>query len=122
MDILFYDVECYKYDWTVTFKSLKSQKYYYFHNDNVGIRDFVNKNLKNLLCGWNSKMYDDYMLLGMINGLSNFELKQLNDWIIEKKRLPWEFPLLNGKWRNFKSFDLRDDMYRNLSLKVIEVI
>ena len=119
MDIIFYDLEVFKYDWTVTFKSLRTGEYWFYHNDNNGVRDFMRK--KNIiLCGFNNKMYDDYILLAIMVGADNYTLKKLNDWIIEDKKLPWEFPFLQGHWKNFDSFDLRDDLYMGLSLKVIE--
>ena len=119
MDIIFYDLEVFKYDWTVTFKSLRTGEYWFYHNDNNGVRDFMRK--KNIiLCGFNNKMYDDYILLAIMVGADNYTLKKLNDWIIEEKKLPWEFPFLQGHWKEFDSFDLRDDLYAGLSLKVIE--
>lgn len=119
MDIIFYDLEVFKYDWTVTFKSLRTGEYWFYHNDNNGVRDFMRK--KNIiLCGFNNKMYDDYILLAILVGADNYILKKLNDWIIEEKKLPWEFPFLQGHVKNFDSFDLRDDLYMGLSLKVIE--
>ena len=119
MDIIFYDLEVFKYDWTVTFKSLRTGEYWFYHNDNNSVRKFMQR--KNIiLCGFNSKMYDDYILLAILVGADNYTLKKLNDWIIQEKKLPWEFPFLQGHWKNFDSFDLRDDLYMGLSLKVIE--
>ena len=118
IDIVFYDVEVFKYDWTVTFKSLRTGEYTFIHNNNYQVKEFM-RNPSIILCGWNSKMYDDYILSAMIEGADNYTLKQINDWIIGGN-LPWEHPFLNGVWRNFKSFDVRDDLYQALSLKEAE--
>ena len=41
MDIIFYDLEVFKYDWTVTFKSLRTGEYWFYHNDNNSVRKFM---------------------------------------------------------------------------------
>ena len=119
MDIIFFDLEVFKHDWTVTFKSLKTGEYTFIHNNNHKVREFLS-NKKLLLCGWNNKYYDDHILSAIIEGADNYTLKKLNDWIIVDRKLPWEFPFLQGVWRDFQSFDIRDDLYKGLSLKEAE--
>ena len=119
LDIIFYDVEVFAYDWTVTFKSLRTGEYTFIHNNNYEVKKFM-ENPHMILAGWNNKMYDDYILLAMMVGADPQTLKRLNDWIIVEHKLPWEFPFLQGHWKNFDSFDLRDDLYKVLSLKEAE--
>lgn len=119
VDIIFYDVEVFAYDWTVTFKSLRTGEYTFIHNNNYQVKEFM-RQPGIILAGWNEKMYDSYMLLAIMAGADPQTLKRLNDWIIEDGRLPWEFPFLEGQWKEFDSFDLRDDLYKGLSLKEAE--
>ena len=102
VDIIFYDVEVFAYDWTVTFKSLRKQEYTFIHNNNYQVKEFM-RQPGIILAGWNEKMYDSYMLLAIMVGADPQTLKRLNDWIIEDGRLPWEFPFLEGQWKDFDS-------------------
>lgn len=73
-----------------------------------------------MLGGFNVKHYDNWVLLTMINGGSNIEVKKHNDWIINGGA-GWEFPFVLFKKIPFNSFDLRDDIAdKGLSLKAIE--
>ncbi len=119
MDIIFYDIEVFRFDFTITFKSLRKGEYWFFHNDNYGICEFMRENSNNVFCGFNNKFYDDHVLNAILHGADNNMVKNINDWII-RGNLPWEHPFLQGKWRNFKSFDVRDDLRIGLSLKEIE--
>lgn len=56
----------------------------------------------------------------MLLGGSNIEVKKHNDFIISKQGNAWEFPFVQFQKRPFKSFDLKDDLPKDLSLKAIE--
>lgn len=56
----------------------------------------------------------------MLNGGSNIEVKKHNDFIIKERRNAWEFPFIQYQKKPFKSFDLKDDLPQDLSLKAIE--
>lgn len=71
--------------------------------------------------GFNNKYYDDWVVMTMVQGGSNVEVKRHNDFIIKEHRNAWEFPFIQFKKRPFKSFDLRDDISDDgISLKAIE--
>lgn len=73
-----------------------------------------------MIGGFNNKHYDDYILMTMINGGSNVEVKRHNDFIIQGNNA-WTFPFIQYKKRPFKSFDLKDDIADpGISLKAIE--
>jgi len=73
-----------------------------------------------VLGGFNNKHYDDWVILTMLLGGSNVEVKKHNDFIINGGNA-WEFPFVSFKKRPFKSFDLRDDIVdKGISLKAIE--
>ena len=112
-----YDTEVFAHDWIVVFKS-KHGVYSVFHNDNDGVRDFVNDE-DNIFCGFNTKHYDQYIIKAICGGLSTEEVKQVNDWIIGGEQ-GWECPLLDGIYFRFNNVDIMDDMQMGLSLKAFE--
>lgn len=116
-----YDIEVFSDDWVVIFKRPeKVANHIVIHNDNARLREFLSQP-DIVIGGFNNKHYDDYVLLTMLNGGSNVEVKRCNDWIIKEKKEPWTFPFIQYKRKPFKSFDLRDDIAdENISLKAIE--
>lgn len=118
MQIYIYDIEVFSDDWIVVFRSPESTKHTVIHNDNYKLRAFLSQ-LDIVIGGFNNKWYDDWVTLTMWLGGSNVEVKKHNDFIIGGKN-GWEFPFVQFKKRPFKSFDLRDDMPKGLSLKAIE--
>lgn len=118
MNITIYDIEVFKDDWLVIAKDIKSNKLTVIHNDNAKVKTlFSTKNT--VFGGFNNKHYDDWIIHTMLLGGDNHEVKKHNDWIISGKN-PWEFPFIQFHKKQFNSFDLRDDLPINLSLKAIE--
>lgn len=91
-----YDFEVFKYDWMVVIinpvektKEVivndvnKLQKYYETHKDQIWI-------------GYNSRNYDQYILKGILCG---FDPKKINDFIILEGRKGWEFSSLFHKFQ-----------------------
>ena len=121
MNIWIYDLEVFAYDWIAVFKRPGVDNYIIIHNDNYKLRSFIDSQDNIVLGGFNVKHYDDYILLTMLLGGSNVEVKKHNDWIIRDKKEPWTFPFIQCKKKPFKSFDLRDDIADDgISLKAIE--
>lgn len=112
-----YDAEIFKYDSIVGFKDKETGEYTHFHNDNEGVRDFINDNA--IYCGFNSKSYDQYIIKAICAGFSPEEVKEVNDWIIAGNQ-GWQCPLLDGVYYRFNNVDIMDDMQMGLSLKAIE--
>lgn len=117
--IFIYDFEVFKKDWIVVFKHLSDGAYYVFHNDNDGVRMLIKDHMP-LLCGFNVKRYDNYILKAVLNGCSPEEVKGVNDEIILRGIPGWNIPILKNSGIWFESFDLMDDMQQGLSLKSIE--
>lgn len=113
-----YDVEVFRYDFIVVFKNKRTKEYTIFHNDNEGVRDFIND--YSIYCGFNTKDYDQYVIKAIANGFSPEEVKQVNDYLIHTDGKGWECPYLNGIFYRFNNVDIRDDVQRGLSLKAIE--
>lgn len=119
MNIYIYDVEVFKEDWLVVFRSVEEgSDHVVIHNNNHQLREFL-QTPDLMLGGFNNKFYDDAIIHAIWHGADNLIVKQLNDHIIEGK-MWWEFPFLNYKKKQFQSFDLRDDLQMGLSLKAIE--
>ena len=120
MRIYIYDIEVFKHDWLVVFREPDKLGHVVIHNNNNHLlREFL-KAPDIMIGGFNNKHYDDWVLLTMINGGSNVEVKKHNDWIINGGA-GWEFPFILFQKKPFNSFDLRDDIAdKGLSLKAIE--
>ena len=122
MNIFIYDLEIFDSDWIAIFKRPEeNSEYIVIHNDPYRLRAFIDSQENIVLGGFNNKGYDDWILLTMLLGGSNVEVKRHNDFIIKENRDAWEFPFIQFKKRPFKSFDLKDDIAdKGLSLKAIE--
>ena len=112
-----YDTEVFAHDFVVVFKDKETGEHTVFHNDNIGVRDFINED--SIYCGFNSKGYDQYIIKAIAQGYSPEEVKQVNDWIIGGGQ-GWQCPLLEGIYYRFNNVDIMDDMQMGLSLKAIE--
>ena len=120
MNIYIYDGEVFSDDWLFVFRRPeKNSNHIVIHNDNARLREFLSQD-DIVLGGFNNKHYDDYISKVIYYGGSNIEVKRCNEWIITEKKDPWEFPFLQFKPKPFKSFDLKDDLPPDLSLKAIE--
>ncbi|TFI11973.1 hypothetical protein E4P35_12450, partial [Thiopseudomonas sp. 4R-3cl] len=117
--ILIYDIEVFKEDWFFTAREPDSNVYTVIHNDNHALREFIGHD-DIILGGFNNKHYDDGIIHAMYHGADNATVKAMNDFIIGDQGNWWEFEFVNFKKKMFKSFDLRDDLPINLSLKAIE--
>jgi len=120
MKIYIYDLEVVEQDWIAVFKRPEDDaKHIVIHNDAYRLREFITQE-DIVLCGFNNKHYDDHILKVIYHGGSNVEVKRCSDFIVEEKQNGWDFPFLRYKKKPFKSFDLKDDLPRDLSLKAIE--
>ena len=115
-----YDIEVFSDDWIVVFRNPDAENnHIVIHNDNYRLRAFLDQP-DIIIGGFNNKHYDDWVVLTMILGGSNVEVKRHNDFIIGGNN-GWEFPFIQFQKKPFKSFDLRDDIAdKGLSLKAIE--
>ena len=117
-----YDIEVFKYGWCVVFKNTETGEFTEFicTSDSVDthIREWIDMT-EPLLCGFNSKHYDDYILKAIYYYFEIFDIKSLNDWIISGNQ-GWDWPKWNYQKSSFSSYDVRDDLPINLSLKALE--
>ena len=119
MTIYIYDIEVFLDDWIVIFRNPDSDHHIVIHNDMAKLRAFLDQpNI--IIGGFNNKHYDNWILLTILEGGSNIEVKRHNDYIINGGNA-WEFPFIQFKRLPCPSFDLRDDIADpGISLKAIE--
>ena len=77
-NIWVYDTEVFCKDWLLVFKSVDTLEVKVFCNDYKPLREWI-LTQKPILCGFNNKHYDDYILLGILNGNDNDQIKAHND-------------------------------------------
>ena len=119
MTIYIYDIEVFSDDWVVVFRNPESDNHIVIHNDNARLRAFLDQP-DIVLGGFNNKHYDNWVVLTMVQGGSNIEVKRHNDFIIGGGNA-WEFPFIQFKRFPCPTFDLKDDIAdKGLSLKAIE--
>lgn len=115
-----YDIEVFSDDWIVVFRRPEEDaNHIVIHNDNTRLREFLSQP-DIIIGGFNNKHYDNWVVLTMIQGGSNVEVKRHNDFIINGGNA-WEFPFIQFKRLPCPTFDLRDDIADpGISLKAIE--
>ena len=88
----FYDFEVFEQDWLLCLNSyLEPDRWEVFHNDCKAVQKFIEEN-DILMCGYNNKWYDQYILKGVLCGYDTFVIKEINDWIIADGQQGWEYP------------------------------
>ena len=120
MNLYIYDIEVFSDDWIVVFKRPEDgSNHIVIHNDNDRLREFLSQP-DIVIGGFNNKHYDNWIVLTMIQGGSNIEVKRHNDFIIGGGNA-WEFPFIQFKRLPCPTFDLKDDIADpGISLKAIE--
>lgn len=117
-DIFIFDCEVFAHDWLFVFKEIATGEYTVIHNDNDAVVAFMERNP--FQGGFNNKHYDNFILKGVMCGLTPEQIKEINDLIIVEEVNGWDIPVLREYRVYFDSFDLMDDCQVGLSLKAIE--
>lgn len=113
------DFEVFAYDWLVVISDTEGKDVKVIHNNPSELALFVAQ--PNIIVGgYNNKHYDDWIMMTILSGGNNEQVKACNDWIIREGKNGWEYPLINKKKKSFVSFDLMDDIGNPMSLKAIE--
>ena len=117
-NIWIFDFEVFAHEWLVVFKSVRTGEYKVIWNDPYQVQWFMNS--KPILCGFNNKHYDNFILKAVLVESTPEEVKSVNDEIIVGGVNGWNINWLRQYMIYFDSFDLMDDMQQGLSLKAIE--
>ena len=84
----FYDFEVFKYDWLVVIISPTNKTETVIVNDVEKLRDYYKEHKDDIWIGYNSRMYDQWVLKAILCG---FNPKKINDWIIVDNKQGWMF-------------------------------
>ena len=93
--MVFFDFEVYKYDWLVVAIDPIQQKEYVVINNKAELEKLYRTYQKDIWVGFNCRDYDQYILKAILCG---FNPKTMNDWIIVQDRKGWEFSSLLRKY------------------------
>lgn len=89
--LLFYDFEVFKYDWLVVVMDMTAKKTHVIINSPEELEALYKANIKEIWVGFNSRHYDQYILKAILCG---FDPKKVNDYIITKGNPGWKFSSL----------------------------
>ena len=89
--MIFYDFECFQYDWLVVLIDPSKRQETVIVNDPEHLQRFYEENKHDIWVGFNSRHYDQYILKGILLG---FDPKKINDWIIVKGKDGWQYSSL----------------------------
>lgn len=116
--LFFYDFEVFAHDWLVVFYEQETDYRFIFHNDSEGVVEFLREK-KPILCGYNNKHYDQYILKGVTSYYDPEQIKMINDFIIAEGQQGWMYNY-NSAVPNIPQIDLMDDVVPRKSLKMLE--
>ena len=89
--ILFYDFEVFKEDWLIVIVDMNKKQELVIINNPDELEKIYEENITNIWVGFNSRHYDQYILKAILCG---FNPKKVNDFIIEKGQPGWKFSSL----------------------------
>ena len=93
--ILFFDFEVFKYDWLLVALDPIQKKEHIIVNDQFKLERLYRSYKNDIWVGFNCRDYDQYILKAILCG---FDPKRVNDWIIVQDRKGWEFSSLFHKY------------------------
>jgi DNA polymerase elongation subunit (family B) len=111
--MLFFDFEVFKHDWLVVIIDTDKEQIHEIINDKPELERIYNLNKNNIWIGYNSRRYDQYILKAILCG---FNPKEINDFMIVEGRGGWEFSEVLNKIQ-IMNFDIMTSMH---SLKQLE--
>lgn len=112
--LLFYDFEVFKYDWLVVVMDMTAKKTHVIINSPEELEALYKANIKEIWVGFNSRHYDQYILKAILCG---FDPKKVNDYIITKGNPGWTFSSL---FRQFPLWNYDVMLNTDVGLKSFE--
>lgn len=108
--MLFYDFEVFSYDWLVVIMDMLRHKEHVIVNDPKALMELHAKNVKNVWIGFNSRHYDQYIFKAILCG---FNPKEVNDYIIAKGIPGWRYSNLFNRVP-LNNYDVMNNIDRGL--------
>lgn len=112
--LLFYDFEVFKYDWLVVVMDMTAKKTHVIINSPEELEALYKANIKEIWVGFDSRHYDQYILKAILCG---FDPKKVNDYIITKGNPGWKFSSL---FRQFPLWNYDVMLNTDVGLKSFE--
>ena len=111
--ITFYDFEVFKFNWLVVFINPYREETTVIIDDSDKLTEYYDKYKDEIFVGYNSRHYDQYIFKGILCG---FNPKEINDYIIKYKCPGWQFSDLFNKIRlyNYDVAQLNDGGLKTL--------
>lgn len=108
--MLFYDFEVFLKDWLVVVMDMTRKKEHVIVNDPDALKALYDENVKDIWVGFNSRHYDQYILKAILCG---FDPKMVNDYIIIRGNPGWKF---SSMFRNIplNNYDVMNNTDRGL--------
>lgn len=89
--MIFYDFEVFAYNWLVVLMDTDKREETVIVDDPEALERFHAEHKRDIWVGFNSRHYDQYILKAILCG---FNPKRMNDWIIAKGEPGWKFSSL----------------------------
>lgn len=86
--MIFYDFECFRYDWLVVLIDPKEPLPYVVINNPELLQQIYERYKNDIWIGFNSRHYDQYILKAI---LCDFDPWEMNEWIITRDLPGWQF-------------------------------
>lgn len=99
----FIDFEVFVHDWMCVILSPTHKTKKVIVNDREKLKAYYEKYKDEIFVGYNIRRYDQYIFKGILLG---FNPKDVNDWIIVKDRMGWQYT----------------DLFRNININVYDVM
>lgn len=108
--MLFYDFEVFLKDWLVVVMDMTHKQEHVIVNDPDALKALYDENVKDIWVGFNSRHYDQYILKAILCG---FDPKMVNDYIIVRGNPGWKF---SSMFRNIplNNYDVMNNTDRGL--------
>ena len=84
----------FRYNWLIVALDMKERKKHVIWDDPERLKELYQRNISNIWCGYNSRHYDQHILKGILCG---FDPKKINDYIIVDGHDGWRFSSLLNK-------------------------
>lgn len=108
--MLFYDFEVFKFDWLVVAMDTRSRETTEIVNDPDKLEAFYKENQREIWVGFNSRHYDQYILKAILCG---FDPKKVNDYIIIRGLPGWKYSSLFNQFP-LNNYDVMTNIDRGL--------
>ena len=113
MSLHFIDFEVFVEDWLCVIIDPQAKTETVIVNDTEKLKQYYEQHKDEIFVGYNIRQYDQYIFKGLLLG---FNPKEVNDWIIVKDRMGWQFSDLFRKI-NINIFDIMTSFH---GLKTLE--